>query len=206
VSNGLLGSVSNGSFDCVSCQLGKQPALAFNNNESIASASFDLIHYNVWGPSYARSMSGSSYSVIFVDDYSRYTRVFLIKSRSELLDIYRNFAKMVETLFSKHIKAFCSDNALEYTQHAFQNILKHYGIALYLSCPGTTQQNGRAERKLQHILDTVCALLISSLVHTPFRVKPLSRLSTLSQVSYTCSWQLHPSRSVVWHFSHLPST
>ena len=30
-SKGLLGSVSNNSFDCISCQLGKQPALPFNN-------------------------------------------------------------------------------------------------------------------------------------------------------------------------------
>jgi hypothetical protein len=42
-------------------------------------------------------MSGSRYFVIFVDDYSRYTWVFLMKSHSELLDIYLNFAKMVET-------------------------------------------------------------------------------------------------------------
>jgi hypothetical protein len=35
-----------------------------------------------------------------------------MKSRSELLDIYRNFVKMVETQFSKRIKAFHSDNAL----------------------------------------------------------------------------------------------
>jgi hypothetical protein len=91
-----------------------------------------------------------------------------MKSRSELLDIYCNFTKMVETQFSKRIKAFRSDNALEYTQQAFQNILKQYGIAPHLSCPGTSQQNGRAERKLRHILDTVRAFLLSSLVPTPF--------------------------------------
>jgi hypothetical protein len=39
-----------------------------------------------------------------------------MKSRSKLLDIYRNFAKMVQTQFSKRIKAFYSDNVLEYTQ------------------------------------------------------------------------------------------
>jgi hypothetical protein len=64
-------------------------------------------------------MSGSRYFVIFVNDFSRYTWVFLMKSNSELLDIYRNFAKMVETQFSKPIKAFRFDNALEYTQHDF---------------------------------------------------------------------------------------
>jgi transposase InsO family protein len=142
--------------------------LPFNNSESIESASFDLIHSDVWGPSPVPSMSGSRYFVIFVDDFSRYTLVFLMKSCYKLFDIYRNFAKMVETQFSKCIKAFRSDNALEYTQHAFQNILKHYGIASHLSCPGTSQQNRRAERKLRHILDIVRALLVSSLVPTHF--------------------------------------
>jgi hypothetical protein len=138
-SKGLLGSVSSSSFDCISCQLGKQPALPFNNSESHATASFDLIHYDVWGPSLVASMSGSRYFIIFVDDFSRYTWVFLMKSCSELLDIFRNFAKMVETQFSKPIKAFRSDNALEYSQHDFQSILKHYGIVSHLSCPSTLQ-------------------------------------------------------------------
>jgi hypothetical protein len=150
--------VSSNSFDCISCQLRKQPALPFNNSESHATASFDLIHSDVWGPSPIVSMSGSRYFVIFVDDFSR----------SELLDIYRNFAKMVETQFSKPIKAFHSDNALEYTQCDFQSILKHYGTVSHLSCLGTSQQNSRAERKLRHILDTVRALLLFTSLPTSF--------------------------------------
>ena len=46
-SRGLLGSVSTENFDCVSCQLGKQPALPFNNSESISTNIFDLIHSDV---------------------------------------------------------------------------------------------------------------------------------------------------------------
>ena len=49
-----------------------------------------------------------------------------MKHRSELLQIYSNFAKMVETQFSKRITIFRSDNALEYTQYAFQAILHSY--------------------------------------------------------------------------------
>ena len=34
---------------------------------------------------------------VFVDDYSRYSWIFHMKHRSELLQVYSNFAKMVET-------------------------------------------------------------------------------------------------------------
>ena len=91
-----------------------------------------------------------------------------MKHHSELLQVYSNFAKMVETQFSKRIKIFRSDNALEYTQYAFQAILHSYGTVHHLTCPCTSQQNGRAERKLRHILDIVHALLLSAKVPAPF--------------------------------------
>ena len=50
-----------------------------------------------------------------------------MKHHFELLQVYSNFAKMVETQFSKHIKIFRSDNALEYTQYTFQAVLHSYG-------------------------------------------------------------------------------
>ena len=43
----LLGSMSTKIFDCVSCQLEKQPALPFNTSESISIDIFDLIHSDV---------------------------------------------------------------------------------------------------------------------------------------------------------------
>ena len=97
VSRGLLGLVSIENFDCVSCQLGKQPVLPFNSSESISTYIFDLIHSDVWGPSPIFNIGGSRYFVVFVDDYSRYSWIFHMKHRSELLQVYSNFAKMVET-------------------------------------------------------------------------------------------------------------
>ena len=91
-----------------------------------------------------------------------------MKHRSELLEVYSNFAKMVETQFPKCIKIFWSDNALKYTQYVFQAVLHSYGIVHQLTCLSTSQQNSRAEWKLHRILDTVCALLLSAKVSAPF--------------------------------------
>ena len=68
-----------------------------------------------------------------------------MKHRSELLQVYSNFTKMVGTQFSKQIKIFRSDNALEHTQYIFQAILHSYSIIHQLICLGTSQQNGRAK-------------------------------------------------------------
>uniref|UniRef100_A0A2N9EEY2 Mur ligase C-terminal domain-containing protein n=1 Tax=Fagus sylvatica TaxID=28930 RepID=A0A2N9EEY2_FAGSY len=113
----IAASASIDPFDCMPCQLDKQPALPFNNSESIASATFDFIHSDVWGPS-----------------------------------------PVPTTQYSKAIKVFRSDNAREYRQTDFSTILKHYGTIFHTSCAGTSQQNGRAKRKLRHILDIVRAL------------------------------------------------
>ena len=72
--------------------------MPFNNSESISNSIFELIYSDVWGPSLDASIGGSQ--------YSRYSWIFPMKSHSEILPIYGNFAKMVETQFSKRIKIF----------------------------------------------------------------------------------------------------
>uniref|UniRef100_A0A2N9FLT4 Integrase catalytic domain-containing protein n=1 Tax=Fagus sylvatica TaxID=28930 RepID=A0A2N9FLT4_FAGSY len=70
--------------------------------------------------------------------------------------------KVGQTQYSKAIKVFRSDNAREYRQTDFSTILKHYGTIFHTSFASTSQQNGQAERKLHHILDTVRALTIAA--------------------------------------------
>ena len=70
------------------------------------------------------------------------TNFCLLQSRFEILPIYSNFAEMVKTQFFKRIKTFHFDNALEYTQYAFQTLLHSYDTVHHLTCPGTSQQNG----------------------------------------------------------------
>ena len=120
------------------CQFSKQIVLPFNNNVSHALSSFDLIHSDVWGPSPISTPGGSRYFVIFVDDFSRYTWIYLFKNRFELYQIYCDFTKMIETQFSKLIKIFISDNAQEYKAHEFTSILHQFSIVPHSSCAGTS--------------------------------------------------------------------
>ncbi|KAJ9547791.1 hypothetical protein OSB04_020334 [Centaurea solstitialis] len=93
-SSGLLGNVSSESVSCLSCKLGKHHALPFDNNEFTSILPFDLIHSDVWGPAPHPSMGGARYFVIFVDDHTRFTWIYLMKHRSELPHIYITFARM----------------------------------------------------------------------------------------------------------------
>ena len=161
---GHLESVSFNKFDCMSCQFGKQTKLPFNNSDSFSSAPFDLVHSDVWGPAPFTTEGGSHYFVIFVDDYSRSTWIYLLKHRSDLVSIFQTFHKMIQTQFSHTIKVFRSDNAKEYHDKSFLSILDSNGTLLHYSCPYTSQQNGHAERKFRHILDVMCILLISASV------------------------------------------
>jgi len=69
---------------------------------------------------------------------------------------------MVHTQYGSPIRAFCADSASEYISDAHRRYLVDQGTLPKFSCPGSLAQNGVAERKHPHILETARALLLSS--------------------------------------------
>jgi hypothetical protein len=67
---------------------------------------------------------------------------------------------MISTQFSKSIKVFRTDNAMEYRDSQFFDLIHTQGTIIQRSYAGTSQQNGRTEHKHRHILDPVKAFLI----------------------------------------------
>jgi hypothetical protein len=88
--------------------------------------------------------------------------IYMMKNRPELPQTYINFAKTIQTQFSKVTKVFRRDNAMEYRDSKLLSFLSEQGTLSEFLCPYTSQQNGRAERKHRHILDSVRAMLISA--------------------------------------------
>ena len=77
---GSLGSFDLESYEtCESCLLGKMTKSPFSGKGERASALLELIHTNVCGPMTTHARGGFSYFITFIDDYSRYGYVYLMK-------------------------------------------------------------------------------------------------------------------------------
>ena len=85
-----------------------------------------------------------------------------MKNRSELPQIYIDFATMVKTQFDKIIKTLRRDNAMEYRDSKLLKFLTDDGALCQYCCPHTSQQNSCVERKLRHILNFIHSMTISS--------------------------------------------
>jgi len=76
---------------CSVCPLAKQHRLPFHVSTSISKQSFDLIHCDIWGPFSVKSTNGSQFFLTIVDDYTRFTWVYLMHSKSQTRIIIQNF-------------------------------------------------------------------------------------------------------------------
>ena len=144
---------------CEICQYAKQKRLPYKLSTHNAKDPFELVHFDIWGPFNVSSIHGHKYFLTVVDDFSRFTWVYLLKLKSEVPNKIQNFVSFVEVHFKKRIKFIRSDNGPEFN---LANFYSSKGIIHQTSCRETPQQNGRVERKHQHILNVARALLFQS--------------------------------------------
>ncbi|KAI3822076.1 hypothetical protein L1987_09657 [Smallanthus sonchifolius] len=166
---GVLGQLQTCDIsDCCGCKLAKFYALTFTKSISHFVVPFNIVHYDVWGPSLVSTKGGSRYYVSFIYDYTRYTWVYLMKRRSEFFDIYKTFRAYVQMQHSTVIKCFRRDLGGEYTSNDFTQLLTSDGTIHQSSGTDTPQQNGVAERKHRHLMETARSFLLSTEVPSVF--------------------------------------
>lgn len=147
---------------CEFCPLGKSCKLSFSASETSITSSLEVVHSDVWGPSPILSVCGYRYYAFFVDDYSKYTWSFPIQCKYVVFSIFPTFKLHVENLLSSRIKHLRTNGGGEYMSTKFQAALRDSGIVHQLSCPYTPKQNGCAERKHMHIVETGLTLLFTA--------------------------------------------
>jgi hypothetical protein len=154
--------------DCSGCKLAKFSTLSFNRSIYVSSSPFDLIYFDVWRPSPIAIKKGLNIIFFFIDDHTRYCWVYLMKHRSEFFEIYVAFRALIKTQHSVVIKCFRCDLGREYTSNKFCQLLALDGTIHQTSYTDTPEQNGVAERKHKHIIETACSLLLSTFVPSEF--------------------------------------
>ena len=129
---------------CDSFLKAKSHQLLYPKSTSASKAPLELIFSDVWGPA-PISIGRHAYYVSFIDDYSKYTWIYLLKNKSEVFHVFHNFQSLVESKFGRKIISVQSDWGGEYEK--LNSFFQHIGISHHVSCPHAHQQNGSAERK-----------------------------------------------------------
>jgi histone deacetylase 1/2 len=102
VSNNKASSV------CDACQQGKSRQLPFSESTHVVKAPLELVYTDVWGHAQT-SVSGHNYYVSFIDAYSRFTWLYLLKRKSDVFDVFLQFQRHVERLLKEKIVHVQSD-------------------------------------------------------------------------------------------------
>eukprot|EP00253_Pinus_taeda_P031251 PITA_31251 len=124
---------------CKGCAMGKFVRSLFPNSDSRATMILDLIHIDVSGQMSHVSLSGYEYYVLFIDDHSRKTWIYFLKTKSEVVKRFQEFKALVETETGRKIKVLKSNNGGEYTLGEFVDFFAEAGIRREFTIPYNPQ-------------------------------------------------------------------
>ncbi|WVZ64534.1 hypothetical protein U9M48_014035 [Paspalum notatum var. saurae] len=80
---------------CDACQQAKSHQLPYPKSVSVSSAPLELAFSNVWGPA-PTSVGRKNYYVSFIDDYSKFIWIYLLKHKSKVFQKFHEFQSLVE--------------------------------------------------------------------------------------------------------------
>ncbi|XP_075096240.1 uncharacterized protein LOC142174358 [Nicotiana tabacum] len=81
------------------------------------------------------SKGGKKYYITFIDDFSRYTKVYLLKSKDEAESMFLKYKAEVENQLDRKIKRFRSDMGGEYSTNTLKVFYEKNGIIHEVSAP-----------------------------------------------------------------------
>jgi len=99
------------------------------------------------------------YFLCLIDDYSREAWVYFLAEKSEALQHFQHFKKLVEKETGQFIKGIRTDRGGEFNLLEFNEFCKQNDIKRQLTTAYTPQQNGVAERKNRTVMNLVRSML-----------------------------------------------
>ncbi|CAI7933470.1 unnamed protein product [Closterium sp. NIES-54] len=130
------------------------------------TAPLQTLHMDVWGPARVRGQGQERYFLIVVDDYSRYTTVFPLRTKGEVPDVLipwicRARLQLSERFHSDFpVLRLHSDRGGEFSSDLLAAYCAEHGIEQSFTLPASPQQNGVAERRIGLVMEVARTSLI----------------------------------------------
>ncbi|GJX10178.1 putative ribonuclease H-like domain-containing protein [Tanacetum coccineum] len=166
---GLPSKLFENDQTCVACQKGKQHrASCKSKTENSISLPLHLLHMDLFGPTFVKSLMKKMYCLVVTDDFSRFTWVFFLATKDETSGILKSFITGIENLVDHKVKVIRCDNGTEFKNREMNQFCKMKGILRQFSVARTPQQNGVAERRNRTLIEAARTMLADSKLPTTF--------------------------------------
>ncbi|GJY64186.1 putative ribonuclease H-like domain-containing protein [Tanacetum coccineum] len=166
---GLPSKLFENNQTCVACQKGKQHrASCKSKTVSSISQPLHMLHMDLFGPTFVKSLMKKMYCLVVTDDYSRFSWVFFLATKDETSGILKSFITGVENLIDQRVKVIRCDNGTEFKNKEMNQFCERKGIKREFSVARTPQQNGVAERKNRTLIEAARTMLADSKLPTTF--------------------------------------
>ncbi|CAI7911947.1 unnamed protein product [Closterium sp. NIES-54] len=121
---------------------------------------------DVWGPAHVSGQGCERYFLLVVDDYTRYTMVFPLRSKGEVPDVLIPWIRAIrlqlrewfqEDLVVLHLH---SNRGGEFSSDLLRNFCCGEGIFQSFTLPASPQKNGIAERRIGLVMEVAHTSMI----------------------------------------------
>ncbi|GKA67273.1 putative ribonuclease H-like domain-containing protein [Tanacetum coccineum] len=166
---GLPSKIFENNHTCVACHKGKQhKASCKTKTVSSISQPLQMLHMDLFGPTFVKSLMKKMYCLVVTDDYSRFSWVFFLATKDETSEILKTFITCIENLIDLKVKVIRSDNGTELKNEVMNQLCEMKGIKREFSVARNPQQNGVAERKNRTLIEADRTMLADSKLPTTF--------------------------------------
>ncbi|CAI7859919.1 unnamed protein product [Closterium sp. NIES-53] len=150
----------------VPCVEGRQRAAPHSSEFPPTEAPLQTLHMDVWGPARVRGQGHERYFLLVVDDYSRYTTVFPLRSKGEVTEVLIDWIRAARLRLRESfgsdfpVLRLHSDRGGEFSSALLGAFYRAQGIRQTFTLPASPQQNGIAERRIGMVMDVARTSMI----------------------------------------------
>ncbi|CAI7885594.1 unnamed protein product [Closterium sp. NIES-54] len=151
---------------CLPCVEGRQRAAPHSSSFPPMTAPLQTLHMDVWGPARVSGQSSERYFLLVVDDYTRYTTVFPLRSKGQVVDVLIPWIRTVRLQLRERfgqdlpVLRLHSDRGGEFSSTLLRDFCRGEGILQSFKLPDSPQQNEIAEHRIGLVMEVARTSMI----------------------------------------------